>query len=540
MSHTGRQMGLKLSCRSSCPRGFVGRGCGGRSATAVLPAVRSHCDFASLPRGQQRYNCLGHMHSLLRRLPPGLRRRAPSHSNAVSRSAGVCTADDAAGHMVYGESIMCPPKPKQWDLPPPCMHDLACRHEPARCGPRPPLGLHISSNRFSSRSAAPALPHASFLQRRHHHRVRLPAIPHSTALRVQLGPPKASAAMLAQHGLARPVRGPPRLNSAAKSVKVSRQTRLTPRVASQYAAGGAGGAPPPMPPRRASPASQGPGQQQPGFQQAYQQPTYAPGQQQSYQAPPQQQQRQPGQRSPVPPRRRVGAAAPPQQFQQQAGAGSAPQRLAVGVAQVASPARQAFAQEPEAAPTSVARLQGQNASELVLPRSLLMNKEVITRWGCACQRYVCVLSCGTGASMGSRESEGQPDACSNARCRRPAVGCWAGLLLAGRPSGPPKSLAFSLVSFTFTCVPLACRRRTSAKRLGYVNELWVDPASLAVASLYLRASPSNILAPSCCEGFPLHAAPLLYRDSAAATPPRSRLHGHSRRGGSGRFSGLLR
>jgi hypothetical protein len=142
-------------------------------------------------------------------------------------------------------------------------------------------------------------------------------------------------------------------------------------------------------------------QQQPGFRQPYQQAAYGAGQQQGYQAPAQQQQpaqpqqRQPGQRSPVPPRRRVGAAMPPQQMQQAAASGGAlPQRLAAGVAWVAAPVQQAAALEAEATPTSVQRLQGQYASDMVLPRSLLTSKEVITRW--------------VRMHGGSRSTNGQP------------------------------------------------------------------------------------------------------------------------------------
>jgi hypothetical protein len=77
--------------------------------------------------------------------------------------------------------------------------------------------------------------------------------------------------------------------------------------------------------------------------------------------------------------------------------------------------------------------------------------------------------------------------------------CWQA---ARRLPAPPGIV--NLSSDLPACLPLC--RRTSAKRLGYVNELWVDPASLAVASLYLRASPSNILAPSCCEQAREHQA----------------------------------
>lgn len=52
---------------------------------------------------------------------------------------------------------------------------------------------------------------------------------------------------------------------------------------------------------------------------------------------------------------------------------------------------------------------------------------------------------------------------------------------------PPRRATCSLPA---RCVPSNCR--TSGRRLGYVQQMFVDPTSLAVVSLYLRRAANPI------------------------------------------------
>lgn len=154
----------------------------------------------------------------------------------------------------------------------------------------------------------------------------------------------------------------PRLSLQTTSLRLSQPRRSAVSVSSQYAAGGGGGA---APQQQRFPPQQQQFPQQPAYQQ----------QQQQYQQPVQQRPSAPqqGQRAAVPPRRRVGTAAQPQQFTQQLTQGS------VGGGRQLAAAADYIPDQ-----VAVQRRQGDSASDMVLPRSLLMGKEVITRSACAC------------------------------------------------------------------------------------------------------------------------------------------------------------
>jgi hypothetical protein len=148
--------------------------------------------------------------------------------------------------------------------------------------------------------------------------------------------------------------------AAARSGRVGRQ-RAT--VTSRYAPGASGGAPlpPPLPPQRQAPPPPPPLQPQQPQQQAT------------------------AQRPPVPARRRVGVAQPPQQFAQppppQQARNPLQQLSAAAPAALRQAAAAAAVQQPATERTTpVQRVPSGAASEFLLPRSLLMDKEIITRW----------------------------------------------------------------------------------------------------------------------------------------------------------------
>lgn len=187
------------------------------------------------------------------------------------------------------------------------------------------------------------------------------------------------------------------------------------------------------------------------------------------------------------PNRRVGAATPPQQVYsaQQGAPMQQPMAAAAGAAAnrayQATAAMAGSAAAPELPPTPVQQAAaglapsgaGPADQPQYLPRTLFMGLPVITRCQALCSGALLAQDAAPAARLLL-----QPMACRPRSHHRSTA-----------PRGPssPAAPANPLHLPTRTAA-----RRTSGKRLGYVHQLYVDPATLSVVSLYLRKASSSL------------------------------------------------